>query len=52
MKSIKIECKACNGTGLYVGMAERDGVAVQCHNCNGNGWVIYEYNEFTERAEK
>jgi hypothetical protein len=52
MKSIKIECKACKGTGLYVGMAELDGAAVQCKECYGNGWTMYEYNEFTERKER
>lgn len=27
---IKQECSACNGTGLYVGFAEKDGAAVVC----------------------
>ena len=52
MKSIKIECKACKGTGLYVGMGERGGVAVQCRECYGNGWTVFEYNEFTERKDE
>ena len=39
-------CASCKGTGLYVGMAERDGAAVVCHTCKGTGCqhlkVVYE----------
>lgn len=44
-----IECKSCEGTGVYVGMAERNGAAVICTTCNGTGKYNYkfEYNEFT-----
>lgn len=31
------ECHSCNGTGIYVGMAERDGFGVVCSNCKGTG---------------
>lgn len=31
------ECRSCKGTGLYVGMAERDGAAVVCGTCKGKG---------------
>ena len=43
------QCKACNGTGLYVGVGERDGAAVVCHQCNGTGRQVMtvEYEEFT-----
>lgn len=51
MKTIemKIECPACNGTGVYTGMAERDGAAVVCRQCKGTGAYQYKfsYNEFT-----
>ena len=30
-------CKACKGTGLYVGVAEKEGAAVVCRNCDGSG---------------
>lgn len=45
------KCKSCGGTGLYVGMAERDGVAVVCHTCKGTGkhHFVYEYEEFAGR---
>jgi len=33
------ECSACKGTGLYVGMAEREGAAVVCSRCKGTGKV-------------
>lgn len=36
-KTVKTECTACGGTGLYVGMGEGDGFAVQCSRCKGTG---------------
>ena len=44
-------CKSCNGTGLYVGMAEHDGAAVVCHTCKGTGChhFVYEYENFKTR---
>ena len=43
------QCQKCGGTGLYIGMAERDGAAVVCHTCEGTGRVerMHEYEEFT-----
>jgi hypothetical protein len=49
---LKVKCKKCNGTGLYVGMAERDGAAVVCNNCHGTGCYEYEYEKFTKRIER
>ena len=45
------ECPSCKGTGLYVGLAERDGCAVVCHTCKGTGCkkVKIEYRPFTQR---
>jgi len=34
-------CRACGGTGLYVGMAERDGAAVVCRDCRGTGCFLF-----------
>ena len=47
------ECQSCGGTGLYVGLAERDGAAVVCAKCKGTGCFHFkhEYVEFTERKE-
>ena len=45
------KCKACKGSGLYVGMAERDGAAVICSTCKGTGKVhtIIKYDDFEGR---
>ena len=47
------KCQGCNGTGLYVGFAERDGAAVVCNTCEGTGCFKFkhEYEEFTERED-
>jgi len=46
-----IQCESCRGTGLYVGMGERDGAAIQCHRCKGKGSYVYEriFTHFTGR---
>lgn len=48
------ECPECHGSGLYVGMGERDGAAVVCHRCKGTGkfHFVHEYEEFTGRKVK
>jgi len=38
-----IECPSCNGTGLYCGMGEKEGVAVVCCKCQGSGKYHYVY---------
>ncbi len=45
------ECKSCKGTGLYIGMAEKDGSAVVCYNCEGTGESKHtvEYDNFNGR---
>jgi hypothetical protein len=49
VKTIEIECHSCHGTGLYSGMAERDGAYVVCSTCKGTGKTNYSYKEFTGR---
>jgi len=51
---LKIECQSCQGTGVYQGMAERDGAAVICHTCKGTGCQDYtfRYNDFEGRIKK
>lgn len=39
-------CKSCNETGIYVGMAERDGAGVICNSCEGTG-KIHEVIRYT-----
>ena len=48
---VDVVCASCKGTGLYRGMAERDGSAVVCSNCKGTGkvTVTHTYEEFAER---
>ena len=45
------QCRDCHGTGLYKGLAERDGAAVVCHSCKGTGCYhfVHTYEEFTGR---
>ena len=49
-----VQCKSCSGSGVYVGMCERDGAAVVCHVCEGTGKCNYkfEYQEFTGRKKR
>ena len=56
MKEFKVneECQACDGTGLYIGMAERDGAVVVCCKCQGTGCFkfVHRYKEFTKRRTR
>lgn len=47
------ECPSCGGTGVYVGMAERDGYAVECRTCKGKGeyHFTHTYVPFTGRKD-
>ena len=49
-----IKCQSCKGTGLFVGMAERDGWAVVCHKCKGKGHHKHRfvYEEFDGRVPR
>jgi hypothetical protein len=55
MKTIEFDekCKSCKGTGLFAGMAERDGFAVICSQCKGTGCYhfVYEYEDFSGRID-
>lgn len=44
-------CSMCSGTGLYSGMAERDGAAVLCRVCSGTGCekFTHTYQRFKGR---
>ena len=47
-------CPSCKGTGLYVGIGERNGAAVVCHICGGTGChhFVHEYEDFEKRSPK
>lgn len=55
-KKIKmdIECQSCDGTGVYVGMGEREGASVICRICEGTGKenFVFEYNDFKGRKKR
>jgi hypothetical protein len=38
-KEFDARCTSCEGSGLYVGFAEKDGMAVVCSTCKGTGVV-------------
>jgi hypothetical protein len=44
-------CSFCDGTGIYVGMAERDGYGIVCNKCSGTGGYrfVHEYEHFKNR---
>ncbi len=52
MPTIRIECQDCHGTGLHVGFAERDGLAVVCQECRGTGSRDLNYTPFTGRRPR
>jgi len=50
-----VECDKCHGTGLYQGLAERDGAFVICYHCNGKGCIEFKgifHKFFTRKKEK
>ena len=55
-KIIEIDevCKACKGTGIFIGFAEKDGYGVICKQCDGTGkcHFVHIYEEFVERKER
>lgn len=47
------KCQACNGTGVYVGLAERNGAGIQCLRCKGSGCykLRIEWEPFTGKIK-
>ena len=52
MNTVKAICAACEGTGLYRGMAEPEGVAVVCLRCEGTGCQEIRYEPFVARKKR
>ena len=48
------KCESCNGSGLYVGMAEKDGAAIVCVSCKGTGKVheVITYEDFEKKKKR
>ena len=46
------KCQACDGTGLYKGLGEGDGIAVVCNHCRGKGSYkfVHTYEEAGPRT--
>lgn len=49
MTTVKTECSACRGTGLYVGFAEGNQEAVICLDCSGSGAKDISYTPYAGR---
>jgi len=47
-------CTSCKGSGVFVGLAERDGISVICTECTGTGCVSHriEYEPFRNRRTR
>lgn len=52
METVKAECDACGGTGVYSGFAEPPGVGVVCLQCGGTGCHEIRYKPFVRRKRK
>jgi hypothetical protein len=52
METVKAECGACEGSGIYRGFAEPPGVGVVCLQCNGSGCQEIRYKPFERRKGK
>jgi len=50
--TLKTECKACSGTGLYVGFMEGKGQAVICVGCTGTGCREIEVKKYAGRKPR
>lgn len=52
IRSVRVECSSCYGTGLYQGMCEAKGEAVICLGCAGTGCEVLRYRPFVRRRGK
>ena len=50
-KELQIECKDCNGTGLFRGFSNHENTACVCKKCDGKGYRIFRYKPFTGRKK-
>jgi len=52
MITVKSECGACRGTGIFRGLAEPEGIGVVCLDCHGAGCRALKYIPFTSRKAR
>ena len=48
-QSQEVQCPTCEGTGIYRGIAEPDGVGKVCRDCKGTAKQIRKFVPFTGR---
>jgi len=48
------KCSVCKGTGIYVGMGERDGAGIVCHQCKGTGKkeIVVGWEDFEGKQKR
>lgn len=49
MRTIKAECEACGGSGLYACFVEHHQAYIICGHCNGSGFRKLQYKPFKMR---
>jgi len=49
---LEIECRDCQATGLYSGIAEAGSCAIVCHTCRGTGKERITVTAFSERRRR
>lgn len=49
METLKIQCRACRGTGVFVAMKAAPGQGSVCLVCRGRGWCALTYTPFRRR---
>ena len=52
LQKLKLECAACNATGVYVGFLEPPRHGKVCMSCAGSGYVKITPSYFKERKER
>jgi hypothetical protein len=52
MTTVKAECSACSGSGIYRGMAEPVGMGVVRLRCDGSGCANLNYTPFSGRKRR
>ena len=49
MVTLKIQCRACQGSGVFVAMKAQSGEGSVCLLCRGRGWRAMTYTPFRRR---
>ena len=49
---VETYCDSCNGTGIYRGFCEPEGVGAVCRSCKGSGKTIIKIRTFEGRKTR